>query len=210
MSNVDGASWDEASPALNDPRRGGAAEIRVLREAVRERMLKEHVEPGVLGAGGEHLEGSARTYWRASSAPPTVRPDASTSLGAEDYGRLFVETDTLRLKVFNSASWLDILHPTTNSASRFNQANASPYNIPFTKGSLDAGTWLVFVYGASSTTGNTTVTVNGVSVVLGSNGAGFMIPFLVTVTTQVSVTAVSHNAGIANVQGMAGIRLTLS
>lgn len=91
MANDSSADWDETAPAGTDFINKGDDEIRVLRAGVRERDQKEHVTNASSSAGGEHLQGSAKSFYQASA--PTLRPDASTSLDSDDAGRLFVDSD---------------------------------------------------------------------------------------------------------------------
>jgi hypothetical protein len=104
MSNTSNADWDEASPAITDPRRQGAQEIRVLRGGVADRFLKEHVVPAAAGLGGEHLEGSARSY--RSSGAPTTKPDGITLLDTNDEGRLWVDSDTNQIYSWTGSAWV--------------------------------------------------------------------------------------------------------
>jgi hypothetical protein len=92
-----GTNWDITSPANADPVKDGAREIRDLRIGVAARLDKEHVETDISGAGGEHLNGSAKAYY--ASAAPTKRPDTTTNLdGSTDAGRLWIDSDDGLLK----------------------------------------------------------------------------------------------------------------
>ncbi len=62
MANPNADAWDETSPAAGDVVFVGAAQIRNLRGAVRQRFLKEHVAPAASNVGGEHKAGSAVSY----------------------------------------------------------------------------------------------------------------------------------------------------
>ena len=103
MANTDENSWDENAPAASDPVGDGDNEIRILRAAVRNRLEIEHVMPAASGVGGEHLEGSARAYY--ASADPTDRPDGTAVLGADDEGRLYVDSDDDSMKVYTGSAW---------------------------------------------------------------------------------------------------------
>jgi len=103
-NSADGTTWIEADPAITDPRRDGAQEIRGLRKGLKIRLDKEHEPLATNSDGGEHLRGSAKAY-RASSAP-TLRPDGLTTLGNNDKGRLWFDTGTDVLKVWDGSTWV--------------------------------------------------------------------------------------------------------
>jgi len=105
MANTDEDSWDENAPVLTDPRRDGALEILSLRQAVGKRVAKEHVDPDAAGVGGEHLEGSARGFVVATTAP-TTKPDGVTALDAQDEGRFYVDTDDDKLFYWTGSAWV--------------------------------------------------------------------------------------------------------
>jgi len=95
MATGSNDDWSETSPTAAEVVSAGAAEIRYLRGSVRQRLLKEHVEPDAVNVGGEHLAGSAVSYiGDYSEAFPLVRPDGVTTLTTEDLGRLAYDTDS--------------------------------------------------------------------------------------------------------------------
>ncbi len=103
MANGDADAWDETSPAAGDVVSVGAAQIRYLRGAVRQRLLKEHVEPAAGNVGGEHKAGSAVSYiGDYSGAFPTLRPDGATTLTADDLGRLAYNTDDGQYRILTN------------------------------------------------------------------------------------------------------------
>lgn len=96
-----GTGYDETAPADADLAKNEAKETRDLRKRVRIMNNKEHVAAGVASAGGEHLAGSAKTYYGGSA--PTQRPDAATALGVSDAGRLWM--DGAVLKIWSGSAW---------------------------------------------------------------------------------------------------------
>lgn len=101
-----GTSWDESSPSLSDARRLGQQEIRGLRTGVRLRTEREHGTFAGSSVGGEHKEGSAKGYYEGS--PPTLRPDGSTPLDADDAGRVWVHSATKVVKVWDGSAWQNV------------------------------------------------------------------------------------------------------
>lgn len=90
-------TWDstfESKPAGSRSPKYGDDDIREHKEAVRERIAKEHVMTTGTGTNtlhGWHLSGSARGYVQTGTGP-TTRPDGSTSLGASDAGRVWFDS----------------------------------------------------------------------------------------------------------------------
>jgi hypothetical protein len=101
-NNGNGTEWDESAPANGAFVSEGPLEIRDIRKGVRIRLEKEHETPDDSSVGGEHIAGSAKGYYQATH--PSVRPDASTTLDADDAGRLQVDSDDNRLFVHNGTS----------------------------------------------------------------------------------------------------------
>lgn len=97
----------EGTPAGSDNPAQGDDRIRELKETIRAVIDKEHVlDPGasqVVGDQGWHKAGSAKVY--SQSAAPTNRPDGTTALDADDEGRLWVDSDTGVLHVWDGTSW---------------------------------------------------------------------------------------------------------
>lgn len=106
MANTVETDWDESSPALNQARRAGAAEILSLRQGTRLRLSREHDTLAAAGAGGTHKQGSAKLYRQA--AAPTLRPDGTTPLDSNDAGRLWLDTDTKTIYVWSGSAWEEI------------------------------------------------------------------------------------------------------
>jgi hypothetical protein len=217
MANTTANSWDEASPAITDPRREGAVEITSLRKAVRLRLDKEHAATLTGGVGGEHKEGSAKVYFEASA--PTMRPDGTTSLSSDDAGRLWLDSDTLVLYCWDGNSWEEIVPGTVDNIRHFEEINNSGglavASLPMTATGLTAGTYQVVVYGTTagspseSSSYDISVTCNGVTRTLTIDNhpdgtAPFSIPFTVTVTTTCAVTATSN---VSRILGMMGVRV---
>ena len=106
-----GTTWNEAEPALTDPRFLGQQEIRGLRTGVRLRTQREHETFAGSSVGGEHKPGSAKAYHQASA--PTLRPDGTTALDSNDAGRLWRNTTTGVLSVWTGSAWVSVNQPTT-------------------------------------------------------------------------------------------------
>lgn len=216
MANTTANDWDEASPAITDPRREGATEISSLRKAVRLRLDKEHVATATAGVGGEHKEGSAKVYYEASA--PTLRPDGTTSLSTDDAGRLWIDSDDGTLMYWDGNSWEDIVPGTVDNIRHFEEVvdgGLAVAGLPLTATGLTAGTYQVNVYGTTagspgeSSSYTISVTCNGVTRTLTIDNhpdgtAPFVIPFTVTVTTTCSVTATSN---VSRILGMMGVRV---
>lgn len=99
----------EAKPAGSRSPKYGDDDIREHKEAVRERVAKEHVMTTGTGTAtlhGWHLSGSARGYCQTGTGP-TTRPDGSTSLGSGDAGRVWFHTGKdYTPHVWTGTSWL--------------------------------------------------------------------------------------------------------
>lgn len=104
-------TWDtsfEAKPAGSRSPKYGDDDIREHKQAVRERIAKEHVMTtgtGTVALHGWHLSGSARGYVQTGTGP-TTRPDGSTSLGASDAGRVWFDSgEDYTPHVWDGSSW---------------------------------------------------------------------------------------------------------
>lgn len=209
MANTTEAHWDEGSPIITEPRRSGAAEILSLRKAVRQRMSKEHDTLAASSAGGEHKAGSAKAYHQSTA--PTLRPDGTTSLSADDAGRLWVDSDDDKLYKWNGTAWEDLKAVALIAQFEKNNSAALP-SLPFTQTGLTNGTWIVWLYGASDYTDNTapltiSATINGITRTLylanqPDGNAPFMIPFHITVSGgSCSLTATSGISWLGTMSG---------
>lgn len=220
MANSTANDWDESSPANTDARRLGALEIRTLREGIGDRVGKEHEAPATSGAGGEHKEGSAKVYYEASA--PTLRPDGSTSLGANDAGRLWLDSDDMKLRVWDGNSWEHVAaQATTPTISYFVKTPANTSNPLNTKqtGLTVGAVYLVFVLGTTygytgSTSFTPTVEFNGsetgsITIDNAPDGtAPFLIPVVVTVPGdgEIELTSIGTNV-ISRIMNFTGIRI---
>jgi hypothetical protein len=120
-------TWNQAfedSPADSDDPSDGALRIRELKEAVQERIVKEHefTLTDSFADQAWHKEGSAKGYYK--SAEPSNRPDGSTSLDSTDAGRLWVDSDDGRLYVYTGSAW-DALTPGTTQSDEINSLTAA-------------------------------------------------------------------------------------
>lgn len=117
MANSTANDWEILSPLDTEPRRDGAREVRLLREAVEIRIEKEHITPAtddsIENQGMEHKPGSAMAYFEDNDGEdigPLLRPDGSTVLddGTIDAGRLWVDTKdgSYQLYVYEDATGL--------------------------------------------------------------------------------------------------------
>lgn len=102
-SDGTGQGWDVNSPADGEPLNNGALEIRDLRKGTELRLNKEHVTFAANSVGGEHLAGSAKSYFQATL--PTKRPDGVTALDATDAGRFAYRSDTGVMYIWDGAAW---------------------------------------------------------------------------------------------------------
>lgn len=101
-----GASWTTTIPTDSDLVQWGATEIRDLRTGVGLRVSKEHVAPASASVGGEHLQGSAKTFYTGTE--PTKRPDATTNLDTADAGRLWYDSTNNQLLIFSGSAFVDV------------------------------------------------------------------------------------------------------
>jgi hypothetical protein len=221
MANDTAADWDESSPAITDPRKDGAREIRVLRAGLADRLDIEHTAMAAFGAGGAHRPGSAKAYHQG--AAPTTKPDGVTPLAASDTGRFWLDSDTDYLYIYDHPSWVvvsDIRFPVLSSFyEEPAQSLGSPPSYPVTKGSLTAGTYLVVINGllsdaaADDAAFNATFTINGTTRTIhmdkhpgGTVPFSYMI-FVTAIAGAVSVTAVTN---IYRIQSISGILISVA
>lgn len=152
MPNSDPSHWDETSPTLSQPRRDGAAEILSLRQGIRERLSKEHVAPGPSDVGGEHLAGSARSYYQTTA--PTQNPDTSASLGADDAGRTWFDSDGGVLWVWTGSTWSRV----ATQGISFSTASVNAAQLPTVGGWTNSTGNPVIVHLTCSRSGSTAFT----------------------------------------------------
>lgn len=214
MANSSANDWDEGAPVISDHRRLGATEINSLRKAVRLRMAKEHETPAAAGVGGEHKAGSAVSYYQASA--PTKRPDTTTDLDSDDAGRVWVDSDTKEVFIWDGNSWEALLAVPSETAAiaQFEKTDggASP-TIPLQQTGLTPGTYIVWVEGTTvngsgSTSFTLSLTVNSITrtVVIDNvpdGTAPFSIALHITVAGDglCTLTAASNVARIMKMHG---------
>lgn len=214
MANTTANDWDESSPAITHARRAGAVEILSLRQGIRLRMAREHETPGASGVGGEHKQGSAKSFVAASA--PTLRPDGSTSLNSGDSGRLWIDSDDGRLKYWNGSAWADIIAPATEVVLSYFHSDFNSASTPLDKTGLTNGdVYLIFIYGTVAETGGgsaytVSITVNGVTRTIPvanhpDGTAPFMIPVVVTVSS--SRIRISSASNVTEITGMTGVKI---
>lgn len=98
------AVWNngfEATPAGSEDPSLGDDRFRELKLAVRERLQKEHtmnLSSGIAGEDGWHKGGTAKVYLQSTA--PDLRPDGLTALNAEDNGRIWIDTNSFRIRVY--------------------------------------------------------------------------------------------------------------
>ena len=117
-------SWNAAYEGVPDGRDSPStlgSTARDLKTSIEGRMENEHdtyVADGTAGAEAKdwrHKEGSARAYYQ--SVAPTNQPGSNgAALGADDEGRIFIDSDDDALKVWNGTSFdpvrcLDLQNP---------------------------------------------------------------------------------------------------
>jgi hypothetical protein len=106
------ATWTDsgynAAPSGSDSPTLGDDGIRSTRKEVYERAKNEHYveedtsSDGTRANDWHHREGSARAYREATE--PTTKPNSS-ALNASDEGRLWVDSDTDLLYIYDGSSW---------------------------------------------------------------------------------------------------------
>lgn len=106
------ATWNTAfqnSPGPNADASEGDDRIRELKSAIYERLVKEMVmntSSGLAAEDGWMRSGSGKIYYGGTA--PTTRPDGVTALSSADYGRLWVDSDDMTIKVYTSSGWVDV------------------------------------------------------------------------------------------------------
>lgn len=103
-------TWDatfQAAPLGSESIANGDNRIVAFKEAVQERITREHVwgTSETQANHGLHREGSALAYVDASE--PTNQPDGATALTAIDEGRLWVDTDDESLWYYSGSAWVE-------------------------------------------------------------------------------------------------------
>ena len=99
------ATWNtafETTPSGNSAISSGDDNIRELKGAVRERILKEHtmdLSSGLLSEDGYHKQGSAVASYVGT--PPATRPDG-TNFTTDDEGRLYVKSDERNIAAYDN------------------------------------------------------------------------------------------------------------
>ena len=104
------AIWNaafEATPGTSDDASYGDDKIRELKSETRIRLGHEHTNyvnkvtgtPGDPSQDGWHLPGSGVCFYGTSY--PVYRPDGITAINADDVGRLWYDTTTRQLKVYD-------------------------------------------------------------------------------------------------------------
>lgn len=81
--------------------------IQNFKQAVYERVSKEHVmdlNDGYPTTDGYHRAGSAKVYYQGSA--PTNKPDG-VALSTNDAGRLYINSSTKRIAVWDGSAWRD-------------------------------------------------------------------------------------------------------
>lgn len=219
MANSSASDWDEGSPLITSPRREGAGEILNLRKAVRQRLNKEHEAfvTGSSGDGGEHKEGSAVCYYQATA--PTLRPDGTTSLGAADDGRIWVDSDTEAVYVWNGSAWVGMTTVAGSSITNFETTvSQSSLVLPSKTSLTNAHVYMITVYGTSIQSGSSFT----ISVTLGeganavtrtievSDGSSASLPFSITVPVTVSNSRirVESSSNVRTFCAMIGVRVS--
>jgi len=143
MANTSEDDWGETYPANAEMVTAGAAEIRLLRAAVRNRIEKEHVLPASSGVGGEHKDGSAKIYigdfttTTSGDTLPTQRPDETTTLTVDDAGRLAYDTADGKVYLYDGSTWIVLIGSGTFIGEWFSCAKNTSYTITHNLG-LDA------------------------------------------------------------------------
>ena len=130
-----GTGWDTGSPANHSLVSNLPTEVRDLRLGAEIRLNKEHVTLAAASVGGEHLAGSAKVYFSAAASPPTLRPDGLTGFTAADAGRMFVESDTLKLKVLDASQ----VFQRPYSAKQYSHARLCHSDVVSDSGGLTGG-----------------------------------------------------------------------
>ena len=101
-----GLGWDVTHPLVGAAHGLACYEIQDLRKGVGIRSDKEHQTLAASGAGGEHKQGSAISWYTGTQ--PTVRPDGATDLTSADLGRLWYDTTNNVLMILDTIGTPDV------------------------------------------------------------------------------------------------------
>jgi hypothetical protein len=105
MARGDHSDWDISVPGDHTKIGDVPAEICDVKSSAKVIIAKEHVEPGVSNAGGQHLKGSTRVY--IDSVIPSLDPEGNNldTSSTTDDGRFAIATaDSNTLKVYIATS----------------------------------------------------------------------------------------------------------
>lgn len=111
----DGVAWDTTVPTDSGEVSDTGLEIREVKKALESRNNKEHTTYGGSVAGGEHLAGSAKSFYQGSY--PTKRPDTATDLDSNDAGRVLIHTDGPWIEIWNGTGWVKVVQPDATIAA---------------------------------------------------------------------------------------------
>jgi hypothetical protein len=129
-----------ASPANADSPVNGAAEIRSTRSEFEQRLDQEHVMLGTTSTGESvHKAGSARAYYQAST--PTLRPDGTTSLGINDTGRIFVDSDDSSVWIWDGTAMVEASTAAAVQATYSTNVGATGSGNYITPKIINIGAW---------------------------------------------------------------------
>ncbi|MFH2013692.1 MAG: hypothetical protein ABIJ17_01855 [Patescibacteria group bacterium] len=139
MPNIPTTSWNETTPPGSEAKANGDNRIRELKTQIREVVDVEHKfdSSGQSTEMGIHTKGSARAYYQ--SADPINRPDGTSVLDSNDDGRIFVDSDDNTIKVWNGASFDNIIIDLVNGVTP-GTATADKALIVDSNNDIDLGT----------------------------------------------------------------------
>jgi hypothetical protein len=179
----------ETQPGDSDAVSQGAAEIRKLKENIRDRLQVEHYFGTGVGTddNGRHREGSAVQWFETPCPTSNVTADPGSGVsayGTNDQGRLCKDTATGEEKVWNGSSYETLTTASAGDGSHFFNLLSG---LQFKKAGSDAMD-IHSHHGRHGITGS-----NGAWVV----GADF-VPFTITDIVETNTVKAACNAGLNN------------
>ena len=168
--------------------------IKDLKTSIEGRIENEHdtyVADGTTGAEAKdwrHKEGSARAYYQ--SAEPTNQPGSNgAALGADDDGRMFVDSDTNEIRIWDGSTWVSpSFHPLTALSTSISTRGAlydaiSDY-VPVTGdgmglwGSMSIGS-RTYILTVAARKDATYITIYGI----GGDGSSSALPLIIDISS---------------------------
>lgn len=124
--------WNSAfmlTPAGSDSPSTIDDRIRDLKQAIYERLVKEHIQSlasGLLAEDGYHRQGSSVDFYQATA--PTALPDG-TALGSAHAGRKWFNTTLGIEEIWNGSAWIAACAPPIGAVYIQGSADTAPSSL---------------------------------------------------------------------------------